>query len=119
MFNEENTVEEMIIKTLVNNSWKYVEADDLPRQHSDVMVEPFVKEALIKFNPEIAEEPSRADEVIYKLRTLILSAQSHNLITQNETFKKLVFEENSFPFGKEGRMVPIKFFATGTDEEAL
>ena len=119
MFNEENTVEEMIIKTLVNNGWKYVEAEDLPRQHSDVMVEPFVKEALIKFNPEIAEEPSRADEVIYKLRTLILSAQSHNLITQNETFKKLVFEENSFPFGKEGRMVPIKFFATGTDEEAL
>ena len=57
-----------------------------------------------------------ADEVIYKLRSLILSAQPHNLIAQNETFKKLVFEENSFPFGKDGRMVPIRFFGTMTRE---
>lgn len=76
-----------------------------------------MKEALIRLNPEIAEEPSRADEVIYKLRTLILSVQAHNLVTQNELFKKLVFEENSYPFGKDGRMVPIKFFGTLTTEE--
>ncbi len=47
----------MIIKTLVNNGWKYIKAEDLPRQYSDVMVESFVKEALIRLNPEIAEEP--------------------------------------------------------------
>lgn len=117
MFNEENTVEEMIINTLVDNGWRYIESENLPRQHSDVMVESFLKDALIRLNPEIAEEPDRADEVIYKLRTLILSVQSHNLITQNEAFKKFVFEENSFPFGKDGRMVPIKFFATGTEKE--
>ena len=52
------------------------------------MVEPMIKEALIRLNPEIAEEPSRADEVIYKLRTIILSVQANNLITQNELFKK-------------------------------
>ena len=41
------------------------------------MVESMVKAALIRLNPEIAEEPNRADEVIYKLRSLILSAQPH------------------------------------------
>ena len=85
--------------------------------YSDVLVEPMVKEALIRLNPEIAEEPSRADEVIYKLRTVILSVQPHNLVTQNEVFKKMIFEENSYPFGKNGRMIPIRFFGTMRKED--
>ncbi len=112
MFNEDNTVEQMLIASLQKNGWKYVPADELPRAYSDVMVESMVKEALIRLNPEIAEEPSRADEVIYKLRTLILTVQPHNIVTQNELFKKMIFEENSYPFGKDGRMVPIRFFGT-------
>lgn len=117
MFNEDNTIEQMVISTLKGNGWKYIPAEDLPRRHSDVMVEPMIKEALIRLNPEIAEEPSRADEVIYKLRTIILSVQAHNLITQNELLKKKVLEENSYPFGKDGRMVPIRFFGTMTKED--
>jgi type I restriction enzyme R subunit len=80
------------------------------------MVEPFVRDALIALNPEIAELPDRADEVIYKLRTLILSVHPHDLVAQNERFKKIIFEENSFPFGKDGRMIPIRFFGTATKE---
>ena len=116
-FNEDNTIEKMVLSSLSNNGWKYIPADDLPRAYSDVMVEPMVKAALIRLNPEIAAEPSRADEVIYKLRTLILTVQPHNLVTQNELFKKLVFEENSFPFGKDGRMIPIRFFGTLKKED--
>lgn len=116
-FNEDNTIEQMIISTLKNNGWKYIPAEELPRIYSDVLVEPMVKEALIRLNPEIAEDPSRADEVIYKLRTVILSVQPHNLVTQNEVFKKLIFEENSYPFGKNGRMIPIRFFGTMRKED--
>lgn len=87
----------MMLSTLQKNGWKYIPAEELPRMYSDVLVEPMVKEALIRLNPEIAEDPSRADEVIYKLRTLILSVQPHNLVTQNEIFKKMIFEENSYP----------------------
>ena len=111
-FNEDNTIEQMVVKTLSDNGWKYIPAEELPRLYSDVMVEPMVKAALIRLNPVIAEDPTRADEVIYKLRTVILSVQPHNLVTQNEVFKKLIFEENSYPFGKDGRMVPIRFFGT-------
>ena len=117
LFNEDNTIEQMVITTLKNNGWKYIPADALPRIYSDVLVEPMVKEALIRLNPEIAEEPSRADEVIYKLRTVILSVQPHNLVTQNEVFKKMIFEENSYPFGKNGRMIPIRFFGTMRKED--
>jgi type I restriction enzyme R subunit len=117
MFNEDNTIEQMVISTLKGSGWKYIAAEDLPRRYSDVMVEPMIKEALIRLNPEITEDPSRADEVIYKLRTIILSVQPNNLITQNELFKKKVLEENSYPFGKDGRMVPIRFFGTMTKED--
>ena len=116
MFNED-TFEKMVCDTLSQNGWTYIPAENLPRQYSDVMVEPMVKEALIRLNPCIAEEPSRADEVIYKLRTLILSVQPNNLVAQNEAFKKLIFENNSFPFGKDGRMVPITFFGSLYPEE--
>lgn len=115
-FNEDNTIEQMMISALQENGWRYIPSEELPRMYSDVLVEPMVKEALIRLNPEIAEDPSRADEVIYKLRTVILSVQPHNLVTQNEVFKKLVFEENSYPFGKDGRMVPIRLFGTMSKE---
>lgn len=87
MFNEDNTIEQMLLNSLQQNGWKYIEAENLPRQHNDVMIEPMVKEALIRLNPVIAEEPSRADEVIYKLRSLILSTHDHDLVTRNESFK--------------------------------
>ena len=116
-FNEENTIEQMIISTLKGNGWKYIPADELPRMNSDVLVESMVKEALIRLNPAIAAEPSRADEVIYKLRTLILSVQPHDLITKNEEFEKKIFEENSYPFGENGRMTPIRFFGTISKED--
>lgn len=117
MFNEDNTTEQMIISTLKANGWKYVPAEELPRQYNDVLVEPMVRDALIRLNPEIAAEPSRADNVIYKLRSLILSTQAHDIVTRNEQFKKLIFEENSFPFGENGRMIPIRFFGTLTPDE--
>lgn len=111
----EDTLEQMTIHTLEKAGWTYVKADDLPRGYSDVMVEPMVKEALIRLNPEIAAEPDRADEVIYRLRALVNSASAQNLVATNERFKKLVFEENSFPYGEAGRMVPIRFFGTSID----
>lgn len=117
IFNEDNTIEQMVITTLKSNGWKYIPAEELPRDYSDVMVEPMVKDALIRLNPEIAADPSRADEVIYKLRTMMMHFSADNLVAQNETFKKKVFEENTYPFGEDGRMVSVNFFGTMTKEQ--
>ena len=58
MFNEDNTIEQMVLATLQANGWKYIEAEKLSRHYSDVMVESMVRDALIRLNPEIAEDPS-------------------------------------------------------------
>lgn len=112
MFTEEDTTEQMILTTLQRNGWKYIPAEQMQRDYSDVYVESMVKNALIRLNPVIAEDESRADEVIFKLRALFLSTNPQNLVTQNETFKQFVFEKNSYPFGKDGRQVAIEFFGT-------
>lgn len=106
MFNEDNTTEQMIISTLKKNGWEYISADDLDREESDVMVESMVRDALIRLNPEIAEDESRADEIIYKLRTLFLSTNPQNLVTQNEVFKQMVFERTLIHLAKMASKCP-------------
>jgi type I restriction enzyme R subunit len=56
----------------------------VPRQIQEVLVEPWLREALIRLNPEIAAQPDRADEVLYKLRAIVLSVRSDGLIRANE-----------------------------------
>ena len=36
MFNEDNTIEQMAISTLSKAGWKYVEAENLDRDYTDV-----------------------------------------------------------------------------------
>lgn len=115
-FDELHTIEQMTIDTLQQNGWMYIKAADLPRTYDSVLVEPMLRDALVRLNPCIAEEPSRADQVIYRLRSLILSARPGNLIAQNEIFKQFIFERNTFPFGKNGKAVPVRFFAMEPDE---
>lgn len=43
LFNEDNTMEQMLISILKENGWTYIPAEELPHIHSDVMVEPMVK----------------------------------------------------------------------------
>lgn len=112
----EAVVEQMIIDTLVANGWEFIPADQLPRSHNQVMVEPMVRDALMRLNPGI-KEANWANEVIIKLRPLFMNLQANDLVTRNEVFKKKVFEENSYPFGENHRMVPVTFFGMGNEEE--
>ena len=112
MFNEDNTTEKMIIDTLVQNGWEYVPPEELTRSENDPFEEKMVRAALIELNPEIAEDTSRADEVLIKLRRLFATTNADNLVENNERFKAMVFEENSFPFGKDNQHTSIKYFGT-------
>jgi hypothetical protein len=56
--------------------WQPAAAADLPRQPREVFVEAYVRAALIRLNPEIAAQPERADEVLYRLRALVLAVRS-------------------------------------------
>jgi type I restriction enzyme R subunit len=135
-FTESNTVEQMILDALSSPSggtggalvlredppgwggslggefrprkWEYVPATDVPRQPGDVMVESWLRLALIRLNPEITAQPDRADEVIYALRAILLSVQADGLVRANENFMAWLRGEKTMPFGPHGEHVPVR-----------
>ncbi len=113
MFNEDNTIEQMILDTLCGassayNGWKFILAEQLPRQYSEIFVETMLRDALIRINPEIKAQPDRADEVLYRLRTIPLSVQSSGLVRANELFAEWLRGEKSMPFGENGEHTPVR-----------
>lgn len=90
------------------SSWTYVPATQIPRQFGEVMVEPWVREALIALNPEIAAQPDRADEVIYSLRAILLAVGADGLVRANENFTTWLRGEKTMPFGPDGEHVPVR-----------
>ena len=108
MFNEENTVERLVLDTLSGADWRFMAADDVPRQHGNVLVESMVREALIRLNPEIRQQPERADEVLYNLQALLFSVQGEGLVRTNELFAAWLRGEKSMPFGENGEHTPVR-----------
>ena len=88
--------------------WRYAAPAEVPRQIQEVLVEPWLREALIRLNPEIAAQPDRADEVLYKLRAIVLSVRSDGLIRANEEMTAWMRGERSMPFGPNNEHVPVR-----------
>jgi len=128
-FNEANTVEAFIRDLLCggvthhtavgpglarhNNQlsglgWHYLSHHDLPRQPQEALVEDHLREALIRLNPTIAANPDRADEMLHRLRAIIMGVRSDGLVKANEAFADWLTGEKSMPFGENGEHVTIK-----------
>jgi type I restriction enzyme R subunit len=88
--------------------WSYVSAENIPRLAGEVMVASWVKEALIALNPDIAEDPERAETVIYALRAILLSVQGDGLVRANENFMAWLRGEKTMPFGPNGEPVAVR-----------
>ena len=132
-FNEINSVENFVIKTMtgvnLNDTqalhepmasygaqWIYTPASELPREITEVLIETELKQALVKLNPEIAALPERADEIIYKLRSILLSVNSTGLVRANEEFTEWLKGNKTMPFGKNYAHVSIKLIDFETIE---
>ena len=123
-FNELNSVEHYIIHQLsgvnlnakgVQESqgtygaqWVYQSSDEIQRGTNEVLVESTLKEALIRLNPDIAAKQELADEVIYKLRAVLIAVNQVGLVKANEEFFKWMTGEKTMPFGENNRHVPIR-----------
>jgi len=95
--------------------WHFLTGKDLPRQPHEVLVEDQVREALIRLNPEIAAEPDRAEDVLYRLRAIILSVRTEGLVKANEEFAAWLNGERSMPFGEHAEHVTVRLIG-GVDE---
>lgn len=108
MFDEGNTVEAMVLDRMTKLGWARLHGPTLERSTSDVLLESVVAGALVRLNPDIAAQPERADEVIFKLRAVIGGVIGGGLVGANEEFMSWVRGEQSMPFGFDGEHVTIR-----------
>ena len=130
MFNESNTVEAHLRDLLAGAAsarpaqlsiglartggkiaglgWHYVAPADLPRQPQEILVEHHLRDALIRLNSDIAANPGRVDDVLYRLRAIVMGARSDGLVKANEEFTAWLLGERSMPFGTNGEHVTIR-----------
>lgn len=88
--------------------WHYLAPADIPREKHHVFAEDWVREALVRLNPEIAEDPERADEVLYKLRAIVLSVRSDGLLKANEELSAWLRGDRSMPFGPNNEHATVR-----------
>lgn len=133
MFNEANTVEAFVLFLLSGSKlgseyerlrklaevvgaavptsgvgWTYRSPHELGRSETQVFVESSVRNALERLNPEIAADPVKADEVLYKLQAILVGVGADGIVKANEEFATWLKGERTMPFGENGEHVPVQ-----------
>ena len=129
MFNEANSVENLVRDLLCGGvtqrtaagpglsrrggqltglGWHYIAPANIPRAPHEVFVEPWLTEALARLNPEIAADPDSADEVLYRLRAIVLAVRSDGLIKANEEMTAWLRGDKSMPFGENHEHTTVR-----------
>ena len=88
--------------------WVYKPAQEIERGVNEVLEESELKRALIRLNPEISANPDFADEVLYKLRAILITVNQVGLVKANEEFFKWLTGDKTMPFGENNRYVPVR-----------
>src|SRR5262245_3306127 len=97
----------MVLDRMTKLGWSYIHGPSLERATTDVLLESVLAGSLSRLNPDIAAQPDRADEVIYKLRAVIGGVIGGGLVGANEEFMSWVRGEQTMPFGPDGEHVTI------------
>jgi type I restriction enzyme R subunit len=108
-FNEANSVRDFVRDIVTSIGVQFLPGNELPRRTDETLLEGQVKTALIRLNPEIEADPGKADEVIYKLRAILLSARtSPHPVVANEEFVAWLTGQKSMPFGPNGQHTTVR-----------
>lgn len=108
VFNEANSVRDFVRDCAASGGWNFIAGADLERGEADVFIESALRSALIRLNRTIALEPSRADEVLHRLRAVVLTGRNSSLTSANEEFSAWLNGERTMPFGPDGEHVTIQ-----------
>jgi type I restriction enzyme R subunit len=82
----EATVQYGLAKHLEKFGWVYADDETLGRPVDGVFLADDLESALVRLNPEIAENPARTGEVLARLRAVLLGVRNDGLVGSNEEF---------------------------------
>jgi len=107
VFDEKNAVEQFCVD-LLKPDWHCGPSGCIKRRHTEVLVEDSVRAALIRLNAEIFERHDLADEVLYRLRAIVLAVRSDGLVKANEEFMSWLRGERTMPFGPNNEHTQVR-----------
>ena len=82
----EATVQYGLAKHLEKFGWVYADDETLGRPVDGVFLANDLEAALVRLNPEIADNPARTGEVLARLRAVLLGVRNDGLVGSNEEF---------------------------------
>ena len=111
-FTESNTVEALVRDILCGGVTHHTAVGPgLARRHgalSGLGWHYLAPQHLARLNPEIAAQPDRADDVLYRLRAILMGVRTDGLVKTNEEFAAWLAGERSMPFGADGEHVTVR-----------
>jgi type I restriction enzyme R subunit len=109
-FTESSTSQAACVDRLTKSDigWKFIAGDALARDETEVLVEKDLIWALKQFNPLIAKQPDRVDEVLPRIRALVLAAYNDGLMATNERMVSWLRGLESHQFVGEMIGEPVK-----------
>lgn len=106
----ESAVQEALVARLTkpDMGWTFVAPDDLPRPLDGVFLEEQVSAALVRLNPVIAEQPDRVEEVLPRLRAVLLTVANDGLVAANEEMTAWLCGRKTVRFANTDEYVPVR-----------
>lgn len=88
--------------------WEFTPGEALNRAPDEVLIESAVVDALIRLNPTIAERPERVDEILPRLRAVILGVVDDGLVAANREMMMWLRGQRTHRFSETDDFVPIR-----------
>lgn len=107
-FSESSTIQRALLSLLVDLGWSYASAADLARTPDGVLVEPDLVAALRLLNPTLSRGADRTEEIIPRLRSLVLGVPERGLVGANEAMAPWLRGQGSVKFIGAQRTTPIR-----------
>ena len=83
---DEQMVQMGLASHIADLGWEYADDETLGRPFESVFLVDDVARSLLKLNPEIAQVPARVEEVLGRLRAVLLGVRNDGLVSSNEEF---------------------------------
>lgn len=106
----ESSVQDALVERLCRPDlgWRFVPPGELPRQLDGVLLEDSVIDALVRLNPVIAARPERVEEVLPRLRAVLLSPVNDGLVAANEEMVAWLCGRKTLRFEGTDEFVPVR-----------
>lgn len=106
-WSEASTIQAALLEWAQDAGWEHVSGGDLPREGHEVIVESWVREALLRHNPDLVDDEESTGMVIAEVNRAMLDA-TNGLVAANEALTVILRGQRPF-VTVAGKHVPRRF----------